>query len=121
MSDINSTVLKNHCYNITDNNLNPEMVNTVKENLKFFNNRQVLQAKAARQFQETAGLTTVSLLRMLDSNVLKNYPINREAVKNSTKIWDPSVANMKGKTTRSSTEPVVVDGETIHPVPPENM
>ena len=120
MSSIVGTVLTNYCYNAVDN-IAPEMVNTVKENLKLFNHRQVVSAKLARQLQDTAGLTTTSLLRMLDCNGLKNCPVSREAVANAIKIWGPSKANLQGKTTRSSEEAVIVNAETVRPVPPEIM
>ena len=58
---------------------------------------------------------------MIDSNMLKNCPISREAVRNPVKIWGPSTTNLKSKTTRSSTEVVVISEEIIHPVPPEIM
>ena len=95
MSNIVGTVLTNYCYNITDNP-RPELVNTVKENLRMFNHRQLLEAKAARQLQDTTGLTRASLLRMIDSNMLNNCPISREAVNNAVKIWRAQYGQPKG-------------------------
>ena len=52
---------------------------------------------------------------------MKNCPVNRESANNAIRIWGPSTANLKGKTTRSHNEPVVINNEMIHPVPHDIM
>ena len=58
---------------------------------------------------------------MIDSNSMKNFPVDRVSANNAVIIWGPSTANLKGKTTRSNTDPVVINDETIYPVPIEIM
>ena len=91
----NETILLNDHYSSN------EGVNTVSENLMKFTQRQVNDAKTARRFQDTAGLTTKTVLRMIDSRALLNSPITRESVRSSLTIWGPSVVNLRGKNTRS--------------------
>ena len=93
MSSIHDTVLEE--YN-EGPQIHPDNVATMKENLERFNNRQVLEAKADKKLQDTVGLTTVSLLRMIDSNSMKNCTITRSHVRNAIAIWRPSEANLKG-------------------------
>ena len=54
MSNVEGTVLTNYGYDAVDT-ITPETINTVKENLKLFNHRQVASEKLARQLQDTAG------------------------------------------------------------------
>ena len=92
--EIKETLLNN-----TDH-LNPDNVPTVEENLKRYTQRQIKQAYVARYFQNSAGLSTSALLKMIDSGALKNSPIAREDVKTAQNIWGTSIAYLKGKTTR---------------------
>ena len=85
MSEVTGDVLTNYCLTVNDD-MRPDMVNTVKENLKLFNHRQVLEAMAARQLQYSVGLMTRSILRMIDNNSMKNCPLNRESVNNTVSI-----------------------------------
>ena len=96
----------------------PSKVNTVSQNLKQYTSRQVTEAKRARQLQNTAGLTTKALLRMIDRRGLINCPVTREHVQRANVIWGVSTANLKGKTVRSSTTPVPLQSSTILPLPP---
>ena len=94
------------------------MINTVENNVKKFTQRQITDAKMARQYQNTAGLTTKAVLRMIDSGSLLNSPITRESIRDGIAIWGPSVANLKGKTTRSRPDPVRINSSTITTIPP---
>ena len=58
---------------------------------------------------------------MLDSNSMKNCPVNRESARNAISIWGPSKANLKGKTTRSQGDPVVINDNMVYPVPHDIM
>ena len=95
-----------------------EGVPTVEKNLTKFTQRQTNDAKMARRFQETAGLSTKAVLRMIDSGALRNSPITRESVRHGLMIWGPNVAHLKGKTTRSRPDAVQITAETITPIPP---
>ena len=72
-------------------------VATVDNNLTKFTRRQVDEAKAVHKFQDTAGLTTKAVLRMIDSGTLLNSPITRKSVRNGLAIWGPSTVNLKRK------------------------
>ena len=48
-------------------------------------------------------------------------PMARESVSNSIFIWGPSVADMKGKTTRSRPDPTGISVESITPIPPHTL
>ena len=97
---------------------NDSVIRTVDSNLAKFTQRQVGEARVTRRFQNTAGLTTNSLLRMIDSGALLNSPITRESARAAVGIWGPSVANLKGKTTRSRPDPVNIGAATITLIPP---
>ena len=97
----------------------PEAVNTVRNNLTRYNQRPVNEARIARSMQETADLTTKVMLRMIDNKSLLNSPITRKCVRNAVNIWGPSVANLKGKTTRERSRLVLLGASTITPLPPQ--
>lgn len=96
----------------------PKTINTVAENMTKFNARQIRDAEIARKFQNSAGLSTRALLRMIDSNVLINSPITRKSVRDGIIMWGVSEAHLKGKTTRSRPDPVIVDVMSITSIPP---
>ena len=97
----------------------PKVVRTVEDNLDHFIRRQISDATTARRFQDTSGLITKALLRMIDSHYLINSPITREATKIATDLWGPSVANLKGKTTRANSDIVKPGVHVITPLPPQ--
>ena len=91
------------------------MINIVKGNIAYLNQRQVKAEIDARQLQETSGLTTTSLLKMIDSRSLINSPITREAVRNSVRIWGTNEGHLEGKSTRTKSNPVTTDEDVITP------
>ena len=93
-------------------------INTVGESLKKFPRRQIVDARTARRYQNTAELTTKAVLRMVDSGALINSTITRESIRDAITICGPSVANLKGKTTRSRPDPVHINTLTITFIPP---
>ena len=44
-------------------------------------------------------------------------PITRESIKHAVSIWGPSVANLDGKTIRRRTDAVILNENTITPLP----
>ena len=56
---------------------------------------------------------------MIDSRSLINSPITREAAKIAIDLWGPSVANLKGKTTRAKSDSVKTGVDVITPLPPQ--
>ena len=76
-------------------------INTVKNNMKQFNQRYVKHATVSRKFQDSVGLTTKALIRSIDNKLMNNSPITRESIKHANSIWGPSTANLKGKSTQT--------------------
>ena len=99
--------------------VNPDTVPTVEQNLQRYNQRQAKEAHRARYFQNCAGLSARALIRMIDSGALKNSPITRQSVRTAIDIWGPSMSYLKGKMTRRNPDPVELGIETITPIPPD--
>jgi hypothetical protein len=85
-------------------------VESVKENKKFFTDRQVSRAKQARALYQTLGTPSIkdfkAIIRM---NCIKNNPITTEDIDLAEKIFGPDIGSLKGKTTRAKPKPVVDD------------
>ena len=94
-------------------------INTVKENLKQFNQRQVKVATAARKFQDSVGFTTKALIRTIYSKFMNKSPITRDSINHVISIWGPSTVNLKDKSTQAQSDVVVLDREIIMSIPPE--
>ena len=97
--------------------IDPAHIITVKEIMKGFTLRELKHATAARKFQNTAGLTTSGIISVIDKKMLNNCPITRESIKHAVSIWGPSVANLDGKTIRRRTDAVILNENTITPLP----
>ena len=54
---------------------------------------------------------------MIDSNSPMNSSVTMDDVCNAVKIWGPSKANLKGKTTHAKTAPVMTWADIITPLP----
>ena len=91
---------------------------TVSDNMQKFTEREIKDARVARDFQNNAGLSTQALLRMIDSGLLINSPITRKAVRDSIAIWGISEAHLKGKTTRTRGDAVIMNDIEITTIPP---
>ena len=85
-------------------------MNTVEENKTFYTERQVAQAKKAREFYHSMGCPSIpDLMAILRMNLVKNNPVTVEDVKLAEKIFGPDISTLKGKTTRRKPLPVVED------------
>jgi hypothetical protein len=85
-------------------------VNTIEENKKFYTERQVKQAKKARDFYQAMGTPSVpDLLAILRMNLVKNNPVTIEDVKLAKKIFGPDIGALKGKKTRRKPNQVTED------------
>ena len=84
-------------------------IDTVKENLKFFNNRQVAEAKAARELMHEFGCTPEKLKQVSRQRLILDNPVTPEHVDRAEKIWGKDVAMLKGKSTRKQPKAVVDD------------
>eukprot|EP00536_Pseudo-nitzschia_multiseries_P012906 jgi/Psemu1/33464/gm1.33464_g len=88
------------------------LIETVEGNKAMYTNRDILRAERARTFQHTAGhLSTKQLLQITQKNQLVNCPVTPGDIRLMNKILSPSIAGLKGKTTRQkkqNVEPEIV-------------
>ena len=49
---------------------------------------------------------------------MNDSPTTRESIKHANSIWGPSTVNLKGKSTQTQADVVVLDREIILPIPP---
>ena len=92
------------------------LVETVVDRESTFTKRQTQDAKAARVLQMTIGFPTDQDFKtMVTTGLLKNCPITSENIEVANAIYGPSVAGLKGRTTRS--KPMRLKHNLI-PVPP---
>ena len=83
---------------------------TVADNARFYSQRQISRAKAARDLLHATGCPSVTDLKnILKMNSIANCPITLDDVDITEKIYGPDVASLKGKTTRRKPAPVVND------------
>ena len=93
-------------------------IQTVKETSEGYSQRQIAQAKMAREFQAKVGHpSTADLKAILKTNQISNCPITPQDVERAEVIFGPSVPILKGKTTRHTPLPVVSDYIAV----PENI
>jgi hypothetical protein len=86
------------------------MVNTVAENREGFTQREYDDAKAARRGLVMVGYSSPKDFKnMFRSNMIKNCPITPANIAAANKIFGPDVASLKGKTTRTTPKPVLID------------
>ena len=83
---------------------------TVEDNMKSFMKQQIMAAEKARNLY--AGLAYPSLTDfkwILKSNQIHECPVSYEDANTAEKIWGPSIAALKGKTTQKTHEKVTSD------------
>jgi hypothetical protein len=83
---------------------------TVESNMESFTKRQIHGANLAPNLQ--AGLAFLSNQDMewgIQSNLIKDCLVTVKDVGTATKVWDPSIAMMKGLTVRTTPTPVRQD------------
>jgi hypothetical protein len=95
------------------------MVKTIKENERFYTQRQVNCAWQARKLLHALGCPTVMNLKaVIQMNSITNCPVTIDDVNLVEKIFGKDIVSLKGKTTRKNPTPVVSD---IVEIPPELM
>ena len=94
------------------------MVSTVAEQKKFFSNREIKDADAARELYRKLGRPNEAEFQyILKHNLLRNCPITPNDARRALHIYGPEVAIIKGKTTRTAAAPRVPTFEAV-PIPP---
>ena len=77
------------------------MVESVEENKEGFTQREVNQAKRARELYTMCIKPTVrNLKHLISGNFVKNCPVTVEDVTIAEKIFGPDIATLKGKSVR---------------------
>lgn len=93
------------------------LIDTVKENRHGYSSRQFKRAVLARELYHVLGAPSPEKFRqILRSNMVRNLPVVPEDVKIAETIFGPDMATLKGKSTRVTPKPVIMD---IVEVPPE--
>ena len=86
------------------------VVNTVEENMKRFTEREINRASLARRLQTVLGYPSdKALARMITSGAMQNAPISVNDLYNAIRIWGPNLGALKGKTTRSKPNIVMIE------------
>jgi len=102
-------------YHNTDNR-QLSFVMTVEEQSVGYSKKQLQQAKRARNFQAYVGYpSTHDLKNIITNNLITDCPVTIQDVDQAKKIYGPSVAILKGKTTRHT--PLVVTSDYVA-IPP---
>ncbi len=84
-----------------------QMIQTIKENMKFLSPRQQKRARRARALYHATGTPTVSDLKaMIRMNLIRNNIVTTEDVNLATKAYGEDIGTIKGKTTRKRPAPV---------------
>ena len=69
------------------------LVNTIEENTEGFSNRQIEQARKAKNLYNIMGLPSLRDFKgLIENNMINNCPITLEYVNNSIKIYGLSIA-----------------------------
>jgi hypothetical protein len=88
------------------------LVNTLQGNFKGYTRHDIKRAKEARHIQGMiANPTEKEFAGMVCERLLTNRPITVRNVDNANRIFDPDLANLRGKTTR--TKPERVRGKNV--------
>jgi hypothetical protein len=85
-------------------------MDSVEENKMLFTNKQIDQAKKARQLYNTLGTPSIKDFKaIITMNAIKNLPVTIEDINLAEKIFGPDIGALKGKTTRQKPTPVIND------------
>ncbi len=86
------------------------MVNTVRKNFKGFTKHEIKMAQEARRLQGMIGNPTDrEFTAMVHEKFIAKGPVTVHDVQNANQFFDPDLANLRGKRTRSKPEHVRVD------------
>jgi hypothetical protein len=86
------------------------LLTTVSENKKLYSKRQVERAETARKLYQVIGFPSLrDFKHVVQTNQIKNCPVNLEDIKICEKIFGPDIYAMKGKVTRKQPKAVIND------------
>ena len=93
------------------------IIDSVKENMQGYTQREIQNAKKAREFYTMCmKLTVQNLKHLVNSNFIKNCPITINNINIAENVNGPNVGTLKGKSTRQ--RPPAVQQDNIE-VPEE--
>ena len=85
-------------------------ITTVNGNKAHFTKHQIEGAEKARSLHASLGSPSQCDFKwIVQSNQIVDCPMHLQDVKTANKIWGPSIASLKGKTTRRTPLSVVID------------
>ena len=73
--------------------VDPAHITTVKEKMKEFTQHGKKSAATPRKFHNSAGLTTASVISVVDKKILNNCPITREST-NMRSVYGDQVSQI---------------------------
>jgi hypothetical protein len=86
------------------------MVNTVQDNREGYTDRAYSAAKQARRSLGMVGYPSEKDFKhMVSSNMIHNCPVTPKDIIAANNIFGPNVASMKGKTVRTTQDPVLTE------------
>ena len=91
-------------------------IDVVKENMKYYTNRQIANGKRARELQTDLGCTTRMLKTVIKSRLIDDNPVTPAHVDIAEGIWGKDIPKLKGSTKRSQPKAVIDD---LIQLPPE--
>jgi hypothetical protein len=99
-----------------DPSVRHSFVQTVQENESGYSKRQLDRAKEARSLYAKVGHpSTKDFKAMVRNNMIMNCPINVDDIERAEKVYGKNIAALKGKTTKTSPNPVVTDYVEVPP------
>ena len=97
-----------HYHDSSENEIS--FVQTVNENESGYSARQISDAKRARELYSKVGFpSNPDFKNLIKNNMIINCPVTSDDVDRANKIYGPSIATMKGKTTGTKYKTVVTD------------
>ena len=92
-------------------------IETIQGNAKAFSKREVERARRARELFHILGTPSLDNYKaIIRANMIRNCPVTITDIDNAERIYGPSVAALKGKSTRKTPKPIVDD---VIDIPPE--
>ena len=75
-------------------------IDTIEGDKISYTQQQIIDAENTKQMQNLRGLTTKSMMQVIDTKMMDNCPINRQSIKDALSVFGPIKPKLEGKTTR---------------------
>ena len=97
---------------------NDGIIEIVVNNMKNYTYQQIKDAVRVREFQDSLGLITTSILGVVNTKMMQTPPIKMQPIKDAIDIYGPRKVHIQGKTVRLRSDSVKLDNDIITPIPP---